>query len=281
MDAFRISASTKDNDDLLKFAECKYVNYLLELKKLLICRSRRSTLELLLLLHCFLNNMTNECQCSMKDILWNCNNDFLLKYFTVIKDLLEFISNKISKNLVKKKYSDWKIDYQLHLLKLLKNTFWKFYDAKISEQFLSLDEFDQNMSDELQDMTYQFINTINIIISRQGWHYRKEMQQCSRPSRAGPPAHLPIRHQFFNFYEDNAAYGKFPHLFWQETPLREKIKCYASLEVIFSNGNEEICCICMIDGEEFKNNFAIFLECNHIVCASCAELWLIDESESR
>ena len=281
MDAFRISATSKVIDDLSKFAGSKCFNYLLDLKTLSICRSMRSTLELLLLLHCFLKNMTAECQCDTKYLWLNCNNTFLLKYFALMKDLLEFISNKISKNLVKNIYSDWKNDYQLHLLHLLKITFCKFYNESISQHYLSLDEFDENILVELRTVIDQLIKAIELLISRHGWHYRKEMQQYNRPSRAGPPVHLPIRHQFFNFYEDYAAEGKFPHIFWQETSLREKIKFYGSLEEIFSKGNEVTCCICMTHEEEYKDNFAIFLDCNHIVCASCAELLLIDDRQTR
>ena len=279
-----ISNSSEDNnndsEDLSEFAELKYFQHLLAFEHLLKQRTSCSTMELLLLLHSFLNHMTAKCQCYLNELFVNSSFKFLRKYFTLMKDLLEYISKIISSNLVRSYYSDWKSDYQLHLLVLLSISFRKLhYDIKLG--YPPRNEVDQRLENELLTTINQIRNNIAILISRHGWHYRKEMQRCSKPSRDRLPTQLPIRHQFFNHYERCADIGRFPHIFWQETALREKISQCNSLDMIFSNGNEKICCICWDDEEGIKDNFAIFLECNHLVCSSCADWLLVDLAQTR
>ena len=252
-----------------------------DLNELIQNRTQRSTLEILLVLHYCLFNISDECQCSAIEFFQPTYNvHFLSKYFTGIKYMIEFISTKVSENLVKDFNLDWKSDYQLHLLDLLHVSLWTIVQ-EIESRSLSQDEFDLRMKDKLLTSVRQIIVEVDILISRHGWHYRKEMKRCSETSRAGPPVQLPIRHLFFNYYQNCADTGRFPHIFWQETPLREKIRDYGSLEEIFSNGNEELCCVCMTDEESLKDNFGIFLNCNHLVCASCALCLLVDENQNR
>ena len=252
-----------------------------ELDELIQNRTQRSTLEILLVLHYCLSNMSDECQCSVIEFFQPTYNIYFLnKYFTGIKYMIEFISTKASENLRKDFNSYWKSDYQLHLLHLLNFSLWTIVQ-EIKERPLSQDEFDLRMKDKLLTSLCQIIVHIGILISRRGWHYRKEMKLYSETSRAGQRVQLPIRHLFFNYYQNCADTGRFPHIFWQETPLREKIRDYDSLEEIFSNGNEELCCVCMTDKKSLKENFGIFLNCNHLVCASCASCLLIDDNQNR
>ena len=238
-------------------------------------RSRFSTLEMLLVLHLYLD-MSGECHCSGEIFFMPpFNIRTLSKCFKVMKDMIEFIATKISN---KDFNLDWKSDYQLHLFHLLKISFIRIY-KEIEIRSNPEDEVHQRMEDELLDTIDRITDDIAILFSRHGWHYRKEMLECSITSRVGPLVQLPIRHMFFTYYENCATIGKFPHIFWQDTPLCEKISYYDSLEAIFYNGNEDICCICTTD--ELKNNFAIFLDCNHLVCASCAERLLIDTTKTR
>ena len=251
------------------------------LNELIQNRTQRSTLEILLVLHYCLFNISDECQCSAIELFMPTYNvHFLSKYFTGIKYMTEFISTKVSENLVKDFNLDWKSDYQVHLLHLLHVSLSRIV-REIDDRSLSQDEFDLGMEDKLLTSVRQIIVEVDILISRHGWHYRKEMKLFSETSRAGQRVQLPIRHLFFNFYENCADTGRFPYIFWQETPLREKIRDCGSLEEIFSNGNEELCCVCMTDKERFKENFGIFLNCNHPVCASCAACLLIDDNQNR
>ena len=119
-----------------------------------------------------------------------------------------------------------------------------------------------------------------ILYSRQGFLYRKEWLRISNKPTDSQPDNLPIRYQFFNDYESNANAGRYPHIFWQQTPLREKIRDYSSLEEMYSNAGDENCCICYSDGEDYKQDFAIFLDCNHLVCFSCAEQLFIEDNSS-
>ena len=244
-----------------------------DLEKLSENRTEHSTLEILLVLFNVHLNIPHECQCITPALFKPFNIHFLIKFFTLMKDIIEFTSNKISKNLVKDFITDFKSEYQFHLLYLLQISFWEI-NSFINAHPVPLDG-------ELVSMVNQISDHISILISRHGWHYREEIQQYRTTSRARPYSQRPFRHKIFNYYMNSVARGKFPYIFWQGTPLREKIRQYDSLEDIFSNGKEEICCICMTDEERLKNNFAIFLECKHIVCASCAERLLVVDTKTR
>ena len=275
-----IDENSSVNSKFDQLLEC----VLQDLKEFSERSSELSTLEILLALFNIYLDIPHECRCFIPKLFDPYNINFLIEFFTLMKDIIEFTSNKISENLVKDLILDFKSEYQLHLLHLLQISFGEI-DNFINSQRDSLDEFDQIMDDELVATLNQINDRIAILISRHGWHYREEMQhlmqQRSRTSRARPYSQRPFQHKIFNYYENCAGVGIFPHIFWQGTPLREKISQYDTLELIFSNGKEEMCCICMTDEESLKNNFAIFLECNHIVCTSCAERLLVDDTKTR
>ena len=270
----------ENNDRILTLFEANKCFYLIDFDKLISRLTQRSSLEMLLLLHYSLTSMSVECQCHVGDLFNPLNTNILKKCFTSMKNIIEFLSTKVSESLVKDFNSEWKSDYQLHLLYLLKIAFIEVYQEIEVRRHL-LDKIDPTMMENLLDTVIEITYDIAILVSRHGRHYRKEMQRCSTTSRARPHVQLPIRHQFFKYYEKFAGIGRFPHIFWQETPLSEKISSYDSLKALFSNGNEGKCCICMTDEEEFMNNFAIFLECRHLVCASCTERLLVDMSRTR
>ena len=264
---------TEDEDGMPDFVRVE----LPVLENLVKYRLRRSTLEILLTLHYCLDNMNQECQCFVINLLSpSINYKYVNKYFSVIKDMLLFLFNKDSKDLVNDLTSDHKSDYQLNLLHLLKISV-----EAIHQLILGPEEADRTMQEKLRTMLNQSTGYINILMSRHGWHYRKKWHQSDKTSRSGPPLQLTIRSQFFNYYEDCARVGRFPYILWQETPLREKISRYNSLGEIFSKENEKECSICFEDGKNFENNFAIFLVCNHLLCAPCAERLLGDDTKSR
>ena len=128
----------------------------------------------------------------------------------------------------------------------------------------------------------QISKYVNILISRHGWHYRKEWLQCINTSiRSSIPVPLPARYELFNYYEDSASVGRFPHIFWQEIALSQKIIHHDLLEVIFYTGNEENCCVCLKDEKHFQDNFCHFLKLRSDVCVSCAEFLLVDDFKTR
>lgn len=260
----------EENDDMPEFVK----DNITVLEILVKDRTRSSTLSLLLTLHFCLSNINLECKCFMSNIMHPLKIKVVNKYFTVIKDLVELMFNNDSENLIEDLDSDCKRDYKLQLLHLSKFSLTCIY-LSVIELPRAGTESDQTMQDELSNILTQSCGYLNILICRHGWHYRNKWLQCDRTKLAGPRVSLPIRLQFFKDYENMASAGSYPHIFWKETFLNEKIRCCESLEEIFSNGKENKCCICWKEGEDFKDNFAIFLRCNHLVCVSCAELLLV------
>ena len=230
-------------------------------------KTSHSTLEILLTFHYCLNNPCYECRCNVKDTLLPVYN--ITEIITLMKDILKFLATKTSEKVVRNLDSDCKRDYELHLSSLLKFT--------ALEQLYNF----PRIHHRVRNATKQFNSFLNKIISRRIEHYLKNSIQCFKDARGSPSGLLSIPTLLFDYYKEGARIGRFPHILWQETPLRKKIRNSDSLETIFARGKEGKCIVCYMGGEVFKDDFAIFLNCNHLACASCAEQILVDDTKHR
>ena len=250
-----------------------------DLKNLDKTRTMRSTLEILLIFNFYLVNSSPGCQCYLKLLACPCNRRYLRKKFTVMIRILESIFEKDPENLIKNFDSDFESDFKLHLLHSLITSLADICESMFEspQDILNVTIDDEVFMKKLNKAT----NYIKTFYCRHFLHNRKRFLQSSNSSREGHPIQLSIQHEVTKYYLDSACVGRFPHVFWRDTPLSNKISHRGSLEVIFINGKEERCCVCYSDGNDFQDNFAVFLGCNHLVCASCAERLFVDDTKSR
>ena len=178
----------------------------------------------------------------------------------------------VSKASVQGLNSDCKCDYELNLIFLFAGSL-----NNMCKIILTLGQ--DVYKNKLKTTVKQLDLCIKILTVRYVWQCRKKFVHW-RKSRADS-SKSQVRSYFFQTYEDNASLGRFPHIYWQGTDLSKKIIQQDSLEEIFSTGNEEKCCVCLEGGEDFLNDFAIFLNCDHVVCVPCSEQLLFNNIKYR
>ena len=269
-DSLSTSSSKRRSEDDDCISEFDSHSYLWSLNNELKREAKRSNLEILLLLnYCVTNSSSQECQCFLEH---KDSSERLIKHFTLIKDILVHVLDKVSEASVQGLNSDCKCDYELNLIYLFAGSLKNFFKTILSHR--------QDLYNNKLTTTIKQIDLcIKILIVRYVWQCRNKFIHWSK-SRADS-SRGQVRYHFFQIYEDNASLGRFPHIYWQGTDLSKKIIQHDSLEEIFSKGNEEKCCVCLEGGEDFQNDFAIFLNCDHIVCVPCAEQLLVENIKSR
>ena len=269
---FLLTSSRKDMGEDLDFTvKFDQHSVLMILENLVKTKTRHSTLEILLILHHCFNNSCIKHGCNLNDILFPCKN--IRKIFTLINRIMWFIINTDSEKSVKTSVSDFKLDYKLNLVQILDHR------LRIAHTFVQNKVvISQKMNKRLMT-TFQKLNNMHMIIwARYGWNCMKKFLQCENTTPVDLINHK-FQMNFFKYYGDSAREGRLPQVFWQDASFEKKIKNNNSLEEIFLIGDEEKCSVCYMDGEDFRNDFAIFLNCNHLICVSCAETIIILECD--
>ena len=262
-----VKRQSEDNDCLADFDSH---SYLCSLNNELNRETKRSNLEILLLLnYCVTNFSSRQCRCFLEQD----SSERLKQDFTLIKDILAHLLDKVSEASVQGLNSDCKSEYELDLILLFSNSL-----NNVCTKILTLCS-STVYKNKLKTTIKQIDLCVKILIVRYVWQCRKKFVHYSK-SRADS-SRSQVRSHFFQEYEANANLGRFPHIYWQATDLSQKISQHDSLEEIFSQGNEEKCCVCLKGGEYFQNDFAIFLHCNHLLCVTCAEQLLVNNIKYR
>ena len=264
---FLQTSFSKDIDEYIDFTlKFDQNSVIMILVNLLKTKTSRSPLETLLILHHCFNTTCLEYGCNLNDILLPYQK--IRKMFTLMNRILWFILNNDSERLVKLSVADCNLDYKLNAGQLLKCRLSRAYKFIKKKVVLS-----PKMNNRLTATLKKCDSLILVIFTRYGWNCMKKFRQSENTTHVN---HYSRRFQlnFLKYYEECAGIGRFPHVFWQDASFEKKIKNNNSLEAIFLIGDEDKCSVCYKDGQDFRDDFAIFLNCKHIICVSCAE-WLI------